>query len=308
MKKIVLAGGFGLLAVFAQTAAADWALNMTQGVTSISREVYDLHMLVLYICAGIGVVVFGAMFYSMLMHRKSKGYKPADFHESTTVEIIWTAVPFVILILMAIPAAKTLIAMEDTGNADMTVKITGYQWKWQYEYLDGEAKGIGFYSNLATPRDQIEGLEEKGEHYLLEVDNPLVVPVNRKIRFVLTASDVIHAWWVPALAIKKDAIPGFINEMWTIIDEPGTYRGQCAELCGRDHGFMPIEVVALSEQDYSNWVAEQVAAKSGDNVNAAGNTRPTHSIDLASVTSDQRSAVVDNTGDAIQSSQINTIH
>ena len=268
MKKIVLAAGFGLLAMLAQSAAADWALNMPQGVTKISHEVYDLHMLVMYICTGIGVVVFGAMFYSMLKHRKSQGYKAADFHESTTVEIIWTAIPFVILVLMAIPAAKTLIAMEDTGNADMTVKITGYQWKWRYDYLDGDGKGIGFFSTLSTPRDQIEGKEEKGENYLLEVDHPLVVPVNRKVRFVMTSNDVIHAWWVPDLAIKKDAVPGFINEMWTVIDEPGTYRGQCAELCGKDHGFMPIVVVALGEQDYLNWVEEQGAAKAGAKASA----------------------------------------
>jgi cytochrome c oxidase subunit 2 len=232
-------------------------INMTPGVTEISHTVYDLHMLILGICTLIGIGVFGTMFYSIIKHRKSVGHEAAQFHESTTVEIIWTLVPLLILIGMAIPATKTLIAMEDTSDSDMTIKVTGYQWKWEYEYLD---EGIRFFSNLSTPRSEIENQQNKNENYLLEVDNPVVVPINKKIRILLTANDVIHSWWVPDLAVKKDAIPGFINEMWTVIDKPGTYRGQCTELCGKDHGFMPVVLVALEEQEYLNWVEEQKAA------------------------------------------------
>ena len=257
-KSKILTGLF--LAMTAPAVWGEYGLNMTRGVTEISNDVYSLHMLIFWICCIIGAVVFGAMFYAMFKHRKSKGHAAAQFHESTTVEIIWTTVPFLILIGMAIPAAKTLIAMEDNSSADMTVKITGYQWKWQYEYMDADAKGVSFFSNLATPRDQIENKADKGENYLLEVDNALVLPVGKKVRFLITANDVLHAWWVPDLAVKKDAIPGFINEIWTKIDEPGTYRGQCAELCGKDHGFMPIEVVALEEHKYLEWVAEQKSA------------------------------------------------
>jgi len=249
------------LALSAGGAGADWEVNMTEGVTGISRTVYDLHMLIFWICVVIGIVVFGAMFYSIIKHRKSKGHQAAQFHESTTVEVFWTLVPFLILVGMAIPATKTLIAMEDTSNADMTIKVTGYQWKWHYDYMDD---GISFFSNLSTPREQIENRADKGDHYLLEVDNAVVVPVNTKIRFLVTANDVIHSFWVPELAVKKDAIPGFVNEIWTRIDEPGTYRGQCAELCGKDHGFMPIVVVALEEQEYLNWVDEQKAAREAE--------------------------------------------
>jgi cytochrome c oxidase subunit 2 len=234
---------------------------MPVGVTEISREVYGLHMLIFYICCAIAVVVFGAMFYSIYKHRKSKGAQAAHFHESTTVEVVWTIVPFLILIGMAIPATQTLIAMEDTSDSDLSIKVTGYQWKWHYEYLDD---GIEFFSNLATPRAEIKNEAEKGENYLLEVDNPVVVPVGKKVRFLITANDVIHAWWVPDLAVKKDAIPGFINEAWARIEEPGTYRGQCAELCGKDHGFMPVVVVALEEQAYSAWVNEQRAVKEAE--------------------------------------------
>lgn len=255
----MLAAGIGILLPIS-VVQADYELNMPRGVTEISNEVYDLHMLIFYICCVIGVVVFGAMIYSMIYHRKSKGHEAASFHESTTVEIVWTIIPFIILIGMAVPAAKTLIAMENTEDSDVTIKVTGYQWKWSYEYMDGEAAGIKFFSNLATPREQIRNQQEKGENYLLEVDNPVVVPVGKKVRFLLTSNDVIHAWWVPDLAVKKDAVPGFINEMWTRIDKPGVYRGQCAELCGRDHGFMPIEVVALEEAKYLDWAAEQQAA------------------------------------------------
>ncbi len=234
--------------------AAEMPLNMTEGVTDISSRVYHLHMTILYICCAIGLVVFGIMIYSMIYHRKSKGAVAANFHESTKVEILWTVIPFIILIGMAIPATTTLIAMEDTNDAALTIKVTGSQWKWHYSYFD---QGVEFYSLMSTPRDQIEGNAPKGEHYLLEVDKPLVVPIGRKVRFLLTSDDVIHSWWVPAFAIKKDANPGFINETWTHIDEPGIYRGQCAELCGKDHGFMPIVVEALPEDEFEAWLAAQ---------------------------------------------------
>ncbi len=245
---------------------AEWELNLTQGVTEISREVYAMHMFVLWICVGIGVLVFGAMAYSIVKHRKSKGVIPATFHESTTAEIIWTIIPFVILIAMAVPAAQTLVAMEDTSNADITIKITGHQWKWEYEYLDS---GVKFLSSLHPEHREAavlnSGIDPNSiENYLLEVDNPVVLPVGKKIRFLLTASDVIHAWWIPAFAVKKDAIPGFINEMWTVIDEEGVYRGQCAELCGRDHGFMPIVVQATSQAEFEQWTAAKIAAAEAD--------------------------------------------
>jgi len=242
-------------------AAAEWKLNLRQGVTSISQEAYDLHMLILWICVAIGVVVFGAMFISIIKHRKSKGAKPATFHESTSVEIIWTIVPFLILIGMAIPATKALIAMEDTSNSDLSIKVTGYQWKWGYDYLD---EGVSFISTLTTPKEQILNQQDKGENYLLEVDNPVVVPINKKVRLLITANDVLHAWWVPDLGMKKDAIPGFVNEMWFNIEKEGTYRGQCAELCGKDHGFMPIVVVAKNEADYQQWVTDQKTAMDAD--------------------------------------------
>jgi cytochrome c oxidase subunit 2 len=234
--------------------ANEMPLNMTKGVTNISGQVYDLHMIILYICCAIGLVVFGIMIYSMIYHRKSKGAVAANFHESTKVEIAWTIIPFVILIGMAIPATKTLIAMEDPSNADLTIKITGSQWKWHYSYFNED---VEFYSILSTPRDQIEGDETKSDTYLLEVDKPLVLPLNRKVRFLMTSDDVIHSWWVPAFAVKKDANPGFINEAWTRIDKAGTYRGQCAELCGKDHGFMPIVVQALPEAEYDAWLLDQ---------------------------------------------------
>ena len=257
----VLVGGGSMLG--AGQAAADYALNMTPGVTPISHEIYSLHMLIFWVCVAIGSVVFGVMFYSIFKHRKSQGAVAAHFHESTTVEIIWTVIPFLILIVMAIPATKTLIAMEDTRDADLTIKITGFQWKWRYDYMGGEKfpdSKFGFFSVLSTPRDQIDNKAPKDENYLLEVDRPLVVPVGKKVRILVTGNDVIHAWWVPALGVKQDAIPGFINESWYTIKEPGTYRGQCAELCGKDHGFMPIVVEAKSEADYASWVTEQKAA------------------------------------------------
>ena len=239
--------------------ATDMPLNMTEGVTEISGRVFGLHMTILYICCAIGIVVFGVMIYSIINHRRSKGAVAANFHESTKVEIAWTIVPFVILIMMAIPATKTLIAMEDPSDADLTIKVTGSQWKWHYSYFDYD---IEYYSLLATPRTQIDGSEAKGEHYLLEVDKPLVLPINKKVRFLMTSEDVIHSWWVPAFAVKKDANPGFINEAWTRIDKPGIYRGQCAELCGKDHGFMPIVVEVLSEADFDNWIQDQKAQAS----------------------------------------------
>lgn len=247
--------------------------NMTQGVTEISHEVYKLHMAAFYVCCAIGVVVFGAIIYSLINHRRSKHPKPADFHESTLVEIIWTTIPFFILIGLAIPAAGTLIKMEDTRNSAMTIKVTGYQWKWNYEYL---GEGVSFYSTLAQQSNIARQLGSGVDvntvpNYLVDVDNELVVPVGKKIRFVITANDVIHAWWVPALAIKKDAIPGYVNEVWTKIDVPGTYRGVCAELCGRDHGFMPIVVKAVPEAEYQAWLADK---KKGAGVAAAPAAAP----------------------------------
>lgn len=247
-----------LVSLLSNFAWAETQLNLTKGVTAVSRDVYDLHMLVLYICTAIGVLVFGAMFWSIAFHRKSKGAKPADFHESTKVEVLWTAIPIVILIAMAVPATHTLIAMEDNSDSDVTIQITGSQWKWHYKYFD---QGIEYYSVLSTPREQYQNQQKtsavKGENYLLEVDKPLVIPVNKKVRFLITSDDVIHAWWVPAFAVKQDANPGFINEAWTKVDEPGIYRGQCAELCGKDHGFMPIVVEVKSAEDYDAWLKKQ---------------------------------------------------
>lgn len=249
-----------LLAMSALSSGA-WAAqgdrfgtNMTPGVTATSRDIYDLHMLIFWVCVVIGIVVFGVMFYSIMVHRKSRGAKPAQFHESTKLEIIWTLVPFAILIAMAVPASQTLIRQYDASESEMDIFVTGYQWKWKYEYA---GEGVSFFSNLRTSRDEINNIEEKGEHYLLEVDKPLVIPTNKKVRFLITANDVIHSWWVPSFAIKQDAIPGFYNEAWTVVDEEGVYRGQCTELCGRDHGFMPIVVEAKSPEDYDAWLAEQ---------------------------------------------------
>jgi len=260
---VVAASVFALPVVWSQLAHADTSdINMPVGVTPLSQEVYGLHMLIFWICCAIGVAVFSVMFYSMYKHRKSKGAVAADFHESTTVEIIWTAVPLIILVAMAIPAARTLIAMEDTSNAEVTVKVTGYQWKWHYEYLDS---GISFFSTLDAEHNRARQVGSnidvtQIEHYLKEVDNPLVLPVGKKIRFLHTAADVIHSWWVPDLAVKKDAIPGFINENWALIEKPGIYRGKCTELCGRDHGFMPVVVKAVPEEEYLAWVAENAPA------------------------------------------------
>jgi len=229
-------------------------LNLTQGVTEISNRVYDLHMTIFYICCVIGLLVFGTMFWSMIAHRKKQGVKPATFHENVKVEIAWTVIPFLILIGMAIPATSTLIAMEDTSESDVTVLVTGSQWKWHYKYFDHD---VEFFSLLATQQEQINNRLDKGENYLLEVDRPLVIPTGKKVRFLITSDDVIHSWWVPDFAVKKDANPGFINEAWTKVDEPGIYRGQCAELCGKDHGFMPVVVIAKEPAEYDAWITEQ---------------------------------------------------
>lgn len=244
---------FALLAA-SGSAFAEMNLNLTEGVSPISHDVYELHMLIFYICVAIGLVVFGVMFYSMVHHRKSKGAKPAEFHSHTALEIAWTIVPALILILMAVPATKVLLNMNNEEKEDITIKVTGFQWKWRYEYMED---GITFFSNLSTPVAQMQNKAPKGPHYLREVDHPLVLPIHKKIRFLITSNDVNHAWWVPDFAVKRDAVSGFINEAWTKIDKPGTYYGQCAELCGVNHAFMPIVVIAKSEQGYKDWVAQQ---------------------------------------------------
>lgn len=236
----------------ASPAAMAW-YNLPQGVTPTSNNVYNLHMTIFYICCVIAVVVFSVMFYALIKHRRSVGHKAHSFHESTFVEVLWSLVPFAILVSMAVPATHTLIDISDTSHSEMTIKVTGYQWKWKYDYLDDD---ISFFSNLATSQDEINNKVPKNEHYLREVDNPLVVPVNTKIRFLFTANDVIHSWWVPDLGFKKDTVPGFVNENWTVIEQPGVYRGQCAELCGVNHGFMPIVVVAKTKEDYKTWLDE----------------------------------------------------
>ena len=245
--------------------------NLAPPVTEIARQIYDLHTLMLVICLVIFVAVFGVMFYSIFAHRKSKGAKSASFHDSVKVEIAWTIIPFFIVIGMALPATKTVVAMKDTSNADLTIKATGYQWKWGYEYLTGEGEGISFLSTLSTPRDQIDDHKgqatDRGENYLMEVDNHVVVPVNKKVRVVTTANDVIHAWMIPAFGVKQDAIPGFVRDTWFKAEEEGIYRGQCAELCGKDHAYMPIVVEVMSEENYSKWVQaklEEMKAKQDD--------------------------------------------
>jgi cytochrome c oxidase subunit 2 len=250
----------GLLA--AGSAAADWELNMPKGVTELSAETYDLHMMVFWWCVGIGIVVFGVMIYSLFAHRKSRGAEPAKFSHSMSAEIIWTAIPIVILLIMAVPSAETLVKLEDSRNPDVTIVVTAYQWKWHYRYQDQD---VAFYSSLARSsneaRQRDSGIDPFSvENYLLDVDNPLVVAQGAKVRILLTSNDVIHAWWVPDLAMKKDAIPGFVNEIWFRAEEAGTYRGQCAELCGKDHGYMPIVVEVVEPADYDNWLAAKQAA------------------------------------------------
>jgi cytochrome c oxidase subunit II len=256
MKRLLLKTGlfFALLAGWLTQGLAEDRpkFNMTPGVTPVSHQIYTLHMLIFYVCVVIGVIVFSVLIYSLVEHRKSKGVKPADFHSSLSIELLWAIIPFIILVLMAIPATNVLIEMNDTAKSEVTIKVTGYQWKWQYEYLD---YGIKFFSNISTPLEQREGKAPKEPWYLLEVDHPLVVPIHKKIRFLVTSNDVIHSWWVPALGIKRDAIPGFIYEAWATVESPGIYRGQCAELCGVNHGFMPIVVEAKSQEDFDRWRA-----------------------------------------------------
>ncbi|BFG72247.1 cytochrome c oxidase subunit II [Paraburkholderia terrae] len=253
-------------------------INLQPPVTRIAEELYSLHTFMLILCTVIFIGVFGVMFYSMFAHRKSKGYKAAHFHESTTVEIIWTIVPFIIVVLMALPATKTVVAMKDTTNADLTVKVTGYQWKWAYDYVKGPGEGISFLSTLTTPRSQVDGRAPKTDTYLQEVDNPLVVPVNKKIRIITTANDVVHSWYVPAFGVKQDAIPGFVRDTWFKAEKTGTYRGFCTELCGKEHAFMPVVVTVLSDDDYAKWVDDQKKKM------AAGLDDPNKNYTLAELT------------------------
>ena len=279
MKKILqlLASVWSVLwgVAYAETGSGTgvgWgALNLPAGVTPDSHDIHDLHMTILWICVAIGVLVYGILIYSLIHHRKSKGVVPATFHENTKLEIVWTIIPFLILIAMAVPATKVMIKVYDTSASDMTIKVTGYQWKWRYTYLD---EGIDFFSSLDAKSNEARQLGSKidpatVEHYLLNVDKPLVIPVNKKIRILLTAADVLHAWWVPEFGWKKDAIPGFVTDGWIKVETPGVYRGQCAELCGRDHGFMPIVVVVKTEADYKQWVAEQKGKQEANKVDAS---------------------------------------
>lgn len=267
MRHFAIARNFMFLLTVLMVSGGAWAsggemqLDMTPGVTTVSQSIFDLHRTILWICVVIGILVFGAMIWSMIFHRKSRGHKPASFHHSTTIEIIWTTIPFIILIAMAIPATKVLVQAEDTSNSEITILAKGYQWKWQYKYMDYQGKelDVNFFSNLATHQNQIYNTEEKSENYLLEVDNPLVVPTGKKIRVLLTAADVIHSWWVPEFGVKKDAIPGYINQVWFKVDKPGIYRGQCAELCGKDHGFMPVVVKVLPEAEFNAWLDKENA-------------------------------------------------
>jgi len=241
-------------ALMASSARAALEYNLQPPVTPIGEQIFDLHVYIMWICVVIFVGVFAVMFYSIFAHRKSQGHQAAQFHENTTVEVVWTVIPFLILMFMALPATRTILAMKDTTVPDMTIKVTGYQWKWSYDYID---QGFGFVSNLKTPHTQIYNQEPKGEHYLLEVDQPMVVPVGKRIRVLITAGDVIHSWWVPAFGVKQDAIPGFVRDAWFRADKPGIYRGQCAELCGKEHGFMPIVVEVLPADQYAAWADAQ---------------------------------------------------
>ena len=257
---LMLALGPVLMLVPTLSGAAEVnQMDMSPGVTEVGKEIFELHTLILGICVIIGVLVFGVMFWSIIYHRKSRGVEPATFHESTSIEIAWTVIPFLILIGMAVPATSTLLEIYNNDDAELDILITGYQWKWRYEYLDENGENVSFFSNLRTSQSEIYNTEAKGEHYLLEVDEPLVIPQDTKVRFLITANDVIHSWWVPELAVKRDAIPGFINEAWTRTSEPGIYRGQCAELCGKDHGFMPIVVNVVSRGEYDEWLGAKQA-------------------------------------------------
>ena len=251
----------GAVSVFlAPLAAAQNQVNMSPGVTEIGADIFELHMLIMWICVVIGVAVFAVMFYSIYAHRKSKGHQASQFHESTKVEVAWTVVPFLILIAMAVPATSTLLEVYDNDEAELDILITGYQWKWKYEYLEETGEPVAFFSNLATSQEEIYNTDKKGDNYLLEVDEPLVIPTNTKVRFLVTANDVIHSWWVPEIAVKRDAIPGFINEAWTRVPEEGIYRGQCTELCGAYHGFMPVEVHAVARDEFDAWMAAKRGA------------------------------------------------
>jgi len=256
MLKKLLAGALGL-ALCGLAVAAQW--NLQPAASKLAADIHWVHEMVMAVVLVLFVGVFGFMFWSCYAHRKSVGHQAEQFHENTTVEIIWTVIPALILVLIAWPVTKVVIAQKDTANPDLTIKVTGIQWKWAYDYLQGEGEGISFVSTLATPRAQIENREAKGENYLLEVDNELVVPVGRKVRMLTTAADVVHSWWVPAFGTKQDAIPGFIRDIWFTPTKTGTYRSQCVELCGKDHGFMPIVVRVVSQEDYTKWVGEQKA-------------------------------------------------
>lgn len=234
--------------------AVEMRYNLPKGVTQISHDVYALHMTIFFICCLIGCLVFGVMFYSMYKHRKSRGAIPSQFHENVKAEVTWTIIPFIILALMAIPATKTLVAMENTHESELTILVTGSQWKWHYEYFEQD---VAYFSLLSTPQEAIHNQQDKGEYYLLEVDKPLILPTHRKVRFLFTSDDVIHSWWMPEFSIKKDVLPGFINESWVNIERAGVYRGQCTELCGKDHAFMPIVVKAIDGGEFDNWLAEQ---------------------------------------------------
>ena len=246
----------GVLTAFALCAQSSFALewDMRAGVTDMSQRIQALHHLSLAVCIVIGVIVFGVIFYTLFAHHRSRRPEPAKFHQSLLVEVIWTAVPILILVGLAIPATSTLIEIEDNSDADLTVLITSSQWKWHYQYVEAD---FGFYSNLATPQAQIDNLEPKTEHYLLEVDKPLVLPTHKKVRFLTTSKDVIHSWWVPDFAVKQDAIPGYINEAWTRVPQPGVHRGQCTELCGKGHAYMPIVVEVIAEAEFDAWIADQ---------------------------------------------------
>jgi cytochrome c oxidase subunit 2 len=286
--KRALAAGVALL-LAGGPATADWDLNLRVGVTPLSRDIYDLHMLILWICVAIAVAVFGVMIYSVATFRRSRGAAPATFDHSTVAEVVWTIIPVLILVFMAIPAARTLVAIEDSSGSDLTIKVTGYQWKWQYEYIGHE---VSFFSTLARSHDaarQVDsGVNPRTiENYLLEVDNPLVVPQGVKIRVLVTAADVIHAWWVPDFGMKKDAIPGFVNELWFTADEAGTYRGQCAELCGRDHGFMPVVVEVKPRAEFDAWLEAQKSARS-----AAGAVPSPAGVPAARPTGDDAASMV----------------
>jgi cytochrome c oxidase subunit 2 len=262
LKKLML-GALGI-ALCGLAGAAEW--NLQPAASRLAADIHWVHEMVMLLVIVLFVGVFGFMFWSCYAHRKSIGHKASQFHENTTVEILWTVIPAIILVIIAIPVTKVVIAQKDTSNPDLTIKVTGMQWKWAYDYVKGEGEGISFVSALSTPREQIEGRAPKGEHYLLEVDNELVVPVGKKVRVLTTAADVVHSWWVPAFGAKQDAIPGFVRDLWFKADRTGTYRSQCVELCGKDHGFMPIVVRVVPQEDYTKWVGEKkvLAAKSAD--------------------------------------------